>query len=211
MKKRVLMGIVCTLIFLFTASAQDESIRFDKGKFLIGIGINIGYFSPDDVNQYIESWVEEQNFTELFGSTDIFMNFGLHFDVGYRINDYVEMYGTLEYLAGLKLIRVQGGSSESFNFSRISPGFIANGLVPLSKNAKSSLIFGGGVFYHMMKFEDFSGNELGYRAQFGFSINNFGFNPQIILAYDFAKGKDDTYEDFELDYSGIQLILNLNF
>jgi hypothetical protein len=210
MKKRVLAGIICFLIFAFSVSAQDETIRFNKGKFIVGIGINIGFFNPDDVNQYIQFWLDEQNLTETMGSTDIFMNLGVHFNMGYRINDYVELYGAIEYSAGMKYIKVLGGTSKFFNFSRFSPGFVTNVLIPLSSNAKNSIFFGGGVFYHMMKFEDFESNTPGFRGQFGFSINNFGFNPQIFLAYDFVKGKDET-ANFELDYSGIQLGINLNF
>jgi hypothetical protein len=211
MKKRIALILVCIQVFIFSASAQVETIRFNEGKFLVGIGINIGYFTPDDVNQFVENWMDNRGILETIGFTEIFLNMGGHFVLGYRINDYVELYGTAEYVAGPKIIKIIGGESKSFNFRRISPGFIANGLVPLSKNAKNSLIFGGGMFYHVMKFEDFSGNKVGFRAQFGISLNNFGFNPQIMLAYDFAKGEDEEYEDFGLDYSGIQLCLNLNF
>ena len=211
MKRKILAGIIYFLILLFTAGAQDETIRFNKGKFLVGIGIHIGVFNPEDVNQYIENWLTEEGLIETIGFTDLILNLGLGFDLGYRINDYVELYGTVEYSAGMKYIKVIGGTSKFFNFSRISPGFVANALIPLSQNGKNSIFFGGGVFYHIMRFEDFKCNAPGYRGQFGVSLNNFGFNPQIFLAYDFAKGNDKTYEDFEMDYSGFQLGVNLNF
>lgn len=211
MKKRVLTGIICFLIIVFAAGAQDESIRFSKGKFLVGIGIHIGFFSPDDVNQYIESWLAEENLIESVGFSDLVLNLGAHFDLGYRINDYVELYGTIEYSAGMKYIKVIGGTSKFFNFNRFSPGVVANALIPLSKNAKNSIFFGGGVFYHAMRFENYECNVPGYRGQFGFSLNNFGFNPQVYLAYDFSKGEDKTDESFKMDYSGIQIGVNLNF
>jgi len=211
MKKSIVLGTIFSLIFTLSVTAQDESIRLGNGKFIVGIGINIGFFSPDDVNQYIEDWLDQLGVLETIGFTDIFLNMGGHFNVGYRINDYVELYGTAEYSGGMKYIKVIGGTSKFFNFRRISPGFVANVMIPLSLNAKNSIFFGGGVFYHLLKFEDFEGQTPGFRGQFGFSLNNYGFNPQIFLAYDFAKGNDGTYEDFELDYSGIQFGLNLNF
>jgi hypothetical protein len=211
MKKRVLTGIICSLILVFTSGAQDETIRFSKGKFLVGIGIHIGFFSPDDVSQYIESWLDDEGLIETVGFTDLVLNLGAHFDLGYRINDYVELYGTIEYSAGMKYIKVIGGTSKFFNFNRFSPGVVANALIPLSQNAKNSIFFGGGVFYHAMRFENYECNVPGFRGQFGFSLNNFGFNPQIYLAYDFANGNDKTDENFKMDYSGIQIGVNLNF
>lgn len=211
MKKRVLLGIICSLVLVFAAVAQDETIRFNKGKFLVGIGIHIGFFNPEDVNQFVEDWLSDEGLIETVGFSDMILNLGLGFDLGYRINDYVELYGTAEYSAGMKYIKVVGGTSKFFNFGRFSPGLVVNALIPLSQNAKNSIFFGGGVFYHAMRFEDFECNAPGYRGHFGISLNNFGFNPQIFLAYDFAKGNDKTNEDFELNYSGVQLGVNLNF
>ncbi|UCG28239.1 MAG: outer membrane beta-barrel protein [Bacteroidales bacterium] len=211
MKIRILWALLALPLICPDLQAQDEPIRFAKGKFLVGIGINIGFFNPEDVNQYIEDWMSSKGFLELLGTSDMIMNLGAHFDMGYRINDNIELYGTLEYCAGMKYISVSGGSNYFFHLSRFSPGFIANILIPLSSSARNSFFIGGGVLYHIMKFEEYSGNTAGYRIQAGFSLNNFNFNPQIFLAYDGAKTSDQDYENFELKFSGIQIGVNLNF
>ena len=211
MRIRLIWVFLITVMICPKLQAQDEPIRFSKGKVLVGIGINIGFFNPEDVNQYIEDWMSEKGYIELMGTSDMIMNLGGHFDLGYRINDYVELYGTIEYCAGMKYLSVSGGSNYFFFLSRFSPGFITNILIPLSSSARNSFLIGGGVLYHMMNFEEYSGNTVGYRIQAGFSLNNFNFNPQVFLAYDAAKAKDEGYEDFELEFSGIQIGLNLNF
>jgi len=211
MRTRLIWVFLITALICPKLHAQDEPIRFNKGKVLVGIGINIGFFNPEDINQYIEDWMSEKGIIELVGTSDMVMNLGGHFDIGYRINDYIELYGTIEYCAGMKYISVSGGTNHFFNLGRFSPGFIANILIPLSSSARNSFFVGGGVLYHMMKFEEYSGNTAGLRIQAGFSLNNFNFNPQIFLAYDAAKTTDQDDEDFEMNYSGIQVGINLNF
>jgi hypothetical protein len=58
-----------------------------------------------------------------------------------------------------------------------------------------------------MNFEEYSATKLAPRFQAGISINNNKFNPQIIISADIAKAYDS---EFELDFSGVRIGVNLN-
>jgi hypothetical protein len=58
-----------------------------------------------------------------------------------------------------------------------------------------------------MNFEEYSATKLAPRLQAGISINNNKFNPQILFSADFAKAYDG---NFELDFSGFRIGINLN-
>lgn len=208
--------IVCTAILVFTVisiiQAQDEKIKIKGNRFVVGIGFNIGYFNPEDVNQYIETWLDDKGYIETIGFTDMVLNLGGHINMGYRFTDYIELYGTAEYCAGMKYFSIAGGNNYFFHIRRISPGLVANVLIPLSYTGKNSFFVGAGIFFHMLKFEEYEETKAGFRGQIGVSLNNFNFNPQLFIAYDSAKATDkDQPQEFELDFSGFQLGINLNF
>ncbi len=205
----LLLGLMLSLKLI----AQDEPSPFEVNFFP---SVHFGFFTgADDVNEYIKE--DLSNASVEFGTTDLIMNFTLGVGVGFRFANLVELQPIVEYSLGPKII--SGGVSKTYNFNKFSGGMMANFMIPISYNRKSSILVGAGMFYNNMKFEGYSGNAINPRFQVGFSLNNNRFNPQILLALDLAKFEPDdpnpplTMElnTFELNYSSFRVGVNLNF
>lgn len=200
--RKVLIAIF--IMFCFTANSQNIMKPF---RFYVSPSIHIGFFSPDEVNNYIEDALSGYEMN--FGTTDLIMNFNIGLGFGFRFYNLVELQTVTEYSISPKTILVTNGDNLSFTFSRFSAGLMANFMIPLSSNERrTSFILGGGMIYHSMSFEDYAASKMAPRFQAGISINNNKFNPQILLSADIAKAYDG---DFELDYSGVRIGVNLNF
>ncbi|MCK5028529.1 MAG: hypothetical protein KAR57_02775 [Bacteroidales bacterium] len=190
------------LVFTMQLSAQDSPKTFE---FNFYPSIHFGFFSPEDVNQYIAD--DLSSYTVTFGTTDLIMNFNIGAGLGFRFLNLVEIQPQVEYSIAPKVI----SGANSYSYSKFSGGMMANFMIPIAPNRKSSIIVGGGMFYNTMSFEEYSGSSMNPRVQAGLSLNNNRFNPQIIFAYDLAKATVDEAEYFELDYSSFRIGVNLNF
>jgi hypothetical protein len=198
------IAIFLLIIFISVqAKSQDESSSFD---FKFFPSIHFGFFNPSDVNAYIENDLSEYSIE--FGTTDLVMNFNIGLGASLRFFSLFEIQPVFEYSIAPKII---SGADESYSFTKMSGGVIANFLIPLSDSKKHSVVIGAGMLFNQMNFEEFSGTSFNPRFQAGISLNNRKFNPQIILAYDLAKANDSDFEDFELDYSSVRIGVNLNF
>ena len=136
------------------------------------------------------------------------MSFNLGLGFGFRFGDLFEIQPMGEYSIAPKII---SGADKDYTFSKYSGGLMANFLIPIASERRNSIIIGGGMFYNKLTFEEFSGNSINPRFQTGFSLNNDKFNPQILLTVDLAKANDESYENFELNYSSFRIGVNLNF
>jgi hypothetical protein len=194
--------LIIGLIFTLQLSAQDLPKPF---QFKFYPSVHFGFFSPDDVNQYIAD--DLSNYTVTFGTTDLIMNFNLGVGFGFRILNLVEFQPCFEYSIAPKVI----SGADSYSFTKFSGGMLANFMIPIAPNRRSSILVGGGILYNNMSFEEYSGSSVNPRVQAGLSLHNNGFNPQVILAYDLAKTFADNAEYFELDYSSFRIGVNLNF
>jgi hypothetical protein len=200
------MKKIVVFLLLFSSLIAHSQNVMKPFRFYVSPSIHIGFFSPDNVNNYIENALSSYELN--FGTTDLIMNFNVGLGFGFRFSNLVELQTVTEYAFSPKTILVSNGENMSFTFSRFSAGLMANFMIPLSSNErKSSFILGGGMIYHNMSFEEYSANKLAPRFQAGFSINNNRFNPQILLSADIAKAYDG---NFELDFSGVRIGVNLN-
>ncbi|HAF28717.1 MAG TPA: hypothetical protein DCG75_06675 [Bacteroidales bacterium] len=198
---RKLIVLILAFGISLNVSAQDVF------KFKFFPSISFGYLmNPEDVNNYISDDLSSYSIT--FGTTDIVMSFNFGIGGSFRFYNLIEVQPLVEYSYAPKII---SGADESYAFNKFSGGMMANFLIPISSERKSSVIIGAGLLYNSMSFEEFSGSSLNPRFQTGLSLNNDRFNPQIIFAYDLAKATDDEYESFELNYSSIRIGVNLNF
>lgn len=190
------------ILLIVEVSAQDAPKTFE---FNFYPSIHFGFFSPDDVNQYI--YDDLSNYTITFGTTDLIINFNVGAGFGFRFFNLVEIQPQFEYSIAPKVI----SGADSYSFTKFAGGMMGNFMIPILQNRKSSIIVGVGMFYNNMSFEEYSGSSVNPRVQTGLSLNNNRFNPQIILAYDLAKTTADDAEYFELDYSSFRVGVNLNF
>jgi len=193
--------------FLLVSNAISQDLP--KSRLCFGVGIDIGFFYPTDVNNYIEDNLPSGYATE-YGFTGMYSNYGLHVLLGYKIYKNWEFQWVSEAAMAPKFIIYNGTESgDSFyDFWRISSGIMANVHIPTNAYGKHSFFFGVGPILHYMTFKDYSGATIGPRLQVGFSLNNYKFNPQVYLAADYANVSDN---GFNLNYSSIKIGVNANF
>lgn len=194
-----------TLIFLCLVLSVSLTAQ-DSFQFNFFPSVHIGFFNPEDVNDYIANDLSGYSIT--MGTTDLILSFNLGLGVGFRFANLVEIQPIVEYSIAPKII---ANIDKSYSFSKFSGGMMANFLVPLADDRKHSIILGAGMFYNNLKFEEFTGNTIDPRFQAGFSLNNNKFNPQILLSVDLAKTEADDHEYFELNYTSVRIGVNLNF
>jgi hypothetical protein len=67
----------------------------------------------------------------------------------------------------------------------------------------------------MMKFDEYKGNKIGFRAQMGFDLQFGNFNLQPILAFNIANAVAEwggmPATGFDLNYTGGQIGVNMSF
>lgn len=214
MKRMLLLIMAVSIYGIITASSplrknntniivQDP--EFDK--FGIGFGIGFGFFYPSDVND----WLDEKysNYMMQFGSIDLFMNEQIAFVASFRPVKMLRININAEAGIGPKLVNTNDAGTNFHNFGRYSAGTEAYLNVPIG-SGKHSVLFGAGVSYHHIYFEEYRGNTIGLRIiPFGMSFNFGGFQPQILLGGDLlSKATDGT---FELNYNHGFIHINLLF
>jgi len=189
--------------------SQESSTRSTAVYPVFGLGF--GFFSPGDVNKYIEASLPSGYVNEM-GSEDIFMFLDLHAGLTFRMKRF-DITAMAEYDIAPKFIMITNGDDLSFNFSRFAPGILANLYVPVG-SGKHAFFLGGGVNYSIMNFEKFSASAPGFRFQLGFSLQFGKFNLQPFGAFNYASATDDSDEDlenFDMDYTNGQIGVNLSF
>ncbi len=206
--KKSFLTIIFFFLFLTTPSHAQNS---DAAKFAVypGFGLSFGFFDPKDVNKYIENSLPTSDFQ--FGFSDMIMYFECHASLTFKIK-WIDVTGLVEYAMAPKYITVIGYSEEDYFycFCRLSPGILANVYFPVG-SGKHAMYAGGGAQYHFMKFEEFKGNNIGYRINAGISLQLRKLNLQPFIAYNIANAKDEEDETFDLNYTGAQIGVNLSF
>ncbi len=198
MKKLILLLLLIPVL----AYAQD-----DKKHFQVGAGYSFGFFSPSDVNDYINNRINEEGVTIIEGTSDMFMNIGGRLFVGYKTNFNLGFEAFLEGALGPKSIQVSGGNDMTFMFNRLSPGLKLT--YDLELGRRSSLIFGAGIMHNRLKFKE-DGEELTSASSWGtkfsvaYQLNFRHIAPRVFVDVDLAKAKDKE-KNFEMNYSGVQI------
>ena len=188
---------------------------------LLGPGMSLGFFSPGDVNRYMEQQISGATIQS--GFSGMFLNIVPRISVGFAPIEYVQITAVGEIGWGPKIIEVQGSSSssDSYHFVRYSGGGTITGHIPI-KNYRFSLFGGGGALFHWMSFEEFEAGGPGARAVLGFRMYNKTFTPEIVLMFDYAHAKHQgTTSDphtgvvtpitFDLNYTGVTIGVTFHF
>ncbi|MCU0456022.1 MAG: hypothetical protein MUE74_06945 [Bacteroidales bacterium] len=201
------MPLLAVLAFYVSQpSAEAQEKKFTVGP---GLSINAGYFNPKDVNAYIAN--ELRNYQIFVGTSDMYLYYEASAFIKFKTR-LVEFLPSFAYGISPKIVT---GADEDFNFTRMSPGFITNFFIPVGFKGKYAFLLGGGVQYHMMNFEGYSGKGLGYRAQAGFDFQFGNFNLQPTIAYNIAdvtaENPEAEIREMDLNYSGIQMGVVMSF
>ena len=191
----------------FANSSLNKTDDFDK--FGIGFGIGFGFFSPSDVNNWLEN--KYSNYTT--ANLSLYMNENLSFVATFRPVSMLRINVSAEAGMGPKLVITDNDGTKYHNFGRYSGGVEAYLNVPIG-SGKHSMLFGVGSFYHHLYFEGYSGNTIGVRViPFGMSFSLGKFQPQILLGGDLLSNVIDNSHDydFELNYNHGFIHINLLF
>lgn len=202
--------ILWSVILFFFVAQPVKAQDMKKFAFGPGIGIGVGFFSPTGVNEYIKNDLGENTINGdlyLYEEAKVFLNFK------FKWFDVVPM---VEYAIGPKWV-ING--DKSYFFNRLSPGVTADFFIPMGMSGKYAFFLGAGTQYHMMSFEGYKGETIGYRFQLGFDLQFGSFNLQPTLYFNLANAKnalrDDTVEhtfkNHDLDYTGGGLSINMSF
>lgn len=198
--KAALLVFLALLLSVTTVCSQD----YKKFAFGPGLSINIGVFNPEDVNSYIAS--DLSNYTIIFGNTDMIIYYEVAGLMNFKTR-WVDFTPMFAYAISPKIIL----GADEYYFTRMSPGILANFFIPIGFSGKHALMLGGGVQYHNMKFKEYSGTTIGFRAQVGFDLQLGNFNMQPLIAFNIANAEAVMGYAGDLNYTGGQIGLIMSF
>jgi len=207
--KKVFFLVLIFVSFTFFPSINAQNSNTKNFAVYPGFGLGFGFFYPKDVNEYIENDLPTMDYE--IGFSDIIMYFEGHASLTFKIK-WIDITSLVEYAIAPKYIAVTGSSEGDYfyAFTRLSPGILTNFYFPIG-SGKHALYAGGGVQYHFMKFEEYKGNNIGFRLNAGISLQFRKFNLQPFIAFNIANAKDEESESFDLNYTGGQIGVNLSF
>lgn len=199
---KILFLIVLSVYFSASAVNAQDFKKFAVGP---GFGIGIGVFNPEGVNAYIRNdlsgYITMNADLYMYESVNLFLNIKTR---------WVDITPLIEYAIGPKVVI---GGNGSYFFNRLSPGVLANFFIPVGMSGKNAVFIGGGAQMHMMTFEGYEGNDLGFRFQLGYDLQFGNFNLQPHLAFNVAKtiGESPTAGLLDMNYTGGQIGVNMSF
>ena len=156
--------------------------------FLLGPGFGFSFFGCKEINDYLESWIAEQDAYEADqSSAKMFLAFQPRFSLTFGPIEYVQIQFLGELAWAPKIIKVIGGSSESFHYVRYSTGGTVSGHIPLAQGRRS-ISFGAGALFNVLKFRDYTEYAPGYRGVFAFRFyGRKAFTPEIFVEFNWIK------------------------
>ncbi len=178
-------------------------------------GIGIGFFYPQEVNDYIQEDLLASYYTV---NADIYMYLEIKGGITYRLKN-IDFNALLEYDMAPKFVTVTNGSDNlSFSYNRLSPEISTNFYIP-GKSGRNAFFIGAGVNYSFLKFKEFSASAPGFKVQLGYSMQFKNINMQPYGAFRYTKATDsearwgvmDEHEGITLDYIGGQIGVIFSF
>ena len=192
------------LIAIFTSNlAKSENTFNQESKpgpklFYFGAGVNVGFFYPSDINDYLED--RYSNYVLEFGTYSMIMYYTFNIDGAFFFSRFTELKLELECSASPKFISAD--ETDIYLFNRITPGLKFNFHIPAG--TKMSVYLGPGVNYNRLKFKgpDFTKTRtcLGLSGQAGVMIRFRKFAIQPGFTFNYIPGKKEDSSD-EPDYA----------
>lgn len=159
--------------------------------FYFGPGLFIGGYYPSDVNDYLASYYT--NATEIVGTTDMMMYFGLNVTGSIFFSKITELQVESEFAFSPKLVSLPGGGADYFTFRRITPALKFNIHIPLGRRV--SYFIGIGGSYSFLSFKDpeetYKGQTPGASIQTGVMLRFGKIAIQPGLTFNFINGDVD--------------------
>jgi hypothetical protein len=206
-----LLFFIITATFPYASEAQESSPKNQMVYPTIGVGI--GFFYPEDVNNYIKDVVTAGYSTV---NTELYMYLEVKGGLTFRLKN-VDFTAALEYDIAPKFVVVDAGDNISYSYTRLAPEISANYFIP-NKSGKNAFFIGGGISYSFMKFKDFSASNPGFKIQTGYSMQFSKINIQPYFAFRYVKASDSSiieYQEgknsFDLSYTGGQIGVLISF
>jgi hypothetical protein len=212
--QKMLSGLLFFVImatFPYASNAQESSPKNQMIYPTIGVGI--GFFYPEDVNNYIKDFITA-GYTTV--NTELYMYLEVKGGLTFRLKN-VDFTAALEYDIAPKYVVVDVGGNISYSYSRVAPEISANYFIP-NKSGKNAFFIGGGISYSFMKFKEFSASNPGFKIQTGYSLQFNKINIQPYIAFRYVKATDNGITDidtlpgsFDLSYTGGQIGILISF
>ncbi len=182
---------------------QNENFKLMR----FGLGFSFGFFNPQEVNQYIENYLDSQGMLVSSGFSNIIMCFSARADIKIKPHKLFDINVFGEFTAAPKFITLDNGESLTYNFGKRSVGALANFNIPLG-SGRHYFFLGAGPVYHAMKFEDFAANTFGPRFDFGIDLNFNKIELRPTFFFDIAKANDN---EFTMNYTSGNVGISLLF
>ncbi len=185
---------------------EEEGLSGRNQMFLVGPGFSLGFFLSDD-------------------DADGLLNYVPRITLHFVPIEYVQVQIPFEIGVGPKSSKDDEGNKNKDNIIRGSFGGVLNLHLPFRE--KYSLFAGAGALLHIMKFDETTGTDWGFRGQVGFRWYTGVLAPEIFVAYDHVKSEntsvssvpesEDTAETdtqslgVTLDFTSVMVGFNLLF
>lgn len=152
----------------------------------IGVGMNLGFFYPKDVNDYLDALETQQGGDPR--DSNILVSFGGHLKVSFRLMEYLRIHVVGDFDFAPSSVTTKG---VKLVLLHISPGLELTAHLPLGRRRLSSLFAGVGVLYHWMQLpkHKIEAGTAGFRAMLGWSLYAGRSMVSVALIFDYAKAK----------------------
>lgn len=215
--KRILILIVVVLFTYNAVESQTSSggeLKPGPKLFYFGVGVNVGFFYPSDINDYLED--RYTDYILEFGTYSMIMYYTLNVDGSFFFCRFTELKLELELAASPKMIMTD--ETDTYFLNRITPALKFNFHIPAGN--KVSIYMGPGVNYSRLRFKgpefDKTRTCLGFSGQAGVMVRfrKFAIQPGITFNYipgkkEESSGGDDfvtTYQTgLDFSYTGGQI------
>jgi hypothetical protein len=192
---------------------QKQIIDTTLHRFLLGAGLSIGVFNPDDYYDYINRYAEYYNLQmdEIDNSAKN-INFGIHGLVGVKFTKTFSMNLFGEYNSNEIKVYNDNHYGNTFYLTKKTFGINGNEEIPI--NRKLGINIEEGITYNDISFYAknknlLSGDNIGFRLQGGLNFYfSKHFTLQGLIGLDYA---NVTKQNFDMDYTGLLFSINMIF
>lgn len=205
MKRTIILTIIISFLSIRGYSQQETK------SFLFGAGVGFGFFYPTDINNMLYDRYGMGSGDDI---VDMVIYFVLNVNGSYFLSKHSELQLDAEWAFSPKMIKTSS-DIHSYFYQRFTPALKYNFHIPLGK--KTSIYIGAGINWSFLKFNSESGNDMkgnciGFSGQAGlmWKFSKWAIKPFITANFINANntdalGEDPVPEDFDLNFTGVQV------
>ena len=215
MKRIFLTNVLITVLSIYSL-AQSDLIQLDK-KTHFGLHFGIGFISPTDINDQLESYSSNHSIVYKTGDGHINLVYMLGLGVDHFLSKNIEIKGELEFGLGYKYVIITNGDNYFNSLVRFSGGAYSN-LHTYLKNS-NSIFLGGGVNINSLSLSAFDRSVTGKSTPVGFSFqlglrnwnHNYSYEIQVNIINGENKDIAQSYPVSKLSFNGAILKVGYKF